>query len=54
MLELGYDLGESGADGDWGRLSDSALLKFQRDHNLVEDGMWTTFVCWAAHEALNH
>lgn len=45
LIDLGYDLGSWGADGDWGRISDGALRKFQRDRGIVEDGMWTTFVC---------
>jgi N-acetyl-anhydromuramyl-L-alanine amidase AmpD len=32
LLRLGYDLGRLGADGDWGRFSDAALRRFQRDN----------------------
>lgn len=49
---LGYDLGRTGVDGDWGRMSDAALSRFQRDHGLVEDGMWTLWVSRAVHAAL--
>jgi N-acetyl-anhydromuramyl-L-alanine amidase AmpD len=54
---LGYELGRSGprhdgVDGDWGRLSDAALRCFQRDHLMVENGMWTTFVNWRIHDML--
>lgn len=52
LIDLGYDLGSYGADGDWGRISDAALRKFQRDNDMVEDGMWTTFVCRAVFEKL--
>lgn len=53
LIDLGYSLGPDGADGDWGRMSDAALRKFQRENGLVEDGMWTTFVNWAIHAKLN-
>ncbi len=52
LIALGYDLGPSGADGDWGSRSGAALRRFQRGHGLVEDGMWTTFVSRAAFLAL--
>lgn len=44
LVDLGFTLGASGADGDWGRLSDAALRRFQHAEGLVEDGMWTVFV----------
>lgn len=50
LIDLGYDLGPAGADGDWGRMSDGGLRKFQVDNGMVEDGMWTTFVCRAVHD----
>jgi N-acetyl-anhydromuramyl-L-alanine amidase AmpD len=49
LLNLGYNLGEAGVDGDWGRISDSALKAFQKDDGLVVNGKWTTFVGWAIH-----
>ena len=49
---LGYNLGSFGVDGDWGRLSDSALRQFQEDKDLVQNGHWTTFVCWEIYFAL--
>lgn len=57
LLLLGYDLGTwgpggDGVDGAWGRLSDGALVRFQTDAGLIPNGMWTTFVCHAAHQAL--
>lgn len=51
LINLGYNLGTWGADGEWGRVSDSALRQFQSDHGLVENGMWTSFVSWAIHDA---
>lgn len=57
LVLLGYDLGNGGLSGDgvdglWGRRSDEALCRFQEDHGLVVNGLWTTFVCWAIHDAL--
>ena len=52
LIDLGYDLGKWGADGDWGRASDGALRDFQRDSKMVENGMWTTFVSKAIYKAL--
>ena len=34
LISLGYDLGRWGADGDFGNDTDSAVRKFQQDHNL--------------------
>ena len=44
LIDLGYDLGKWGADGDWGRASDAALRDFQVDNGMIENGMWTTHV----------
>ncbi len=52
LIKLKYDLGHTGADGDWGRISDAALRKFQRDNGMLEDGMWTTFVNWKVHDVM--
>jgi N-acetyl-anhydromuramyl-L-alanine amidase AmpD len=52
LLSLGYDLGPSGADGKWGHYSDIALRRFQRDHSLTENGLWTTFVSWGMYDRL--
>lgn len=40
LVELGYDLGRWGADGDWGVASRAALQAFQADHGLKVDGTW--------------
>ena len=52
LLALGHDLGPAGVDGKWGPRSNAALRKLQRERGLVENGMWTTFVSRAVHEAL--
>lgn len=52
LILLGYDLGSWGADGDWGRMSDAALRQFQEDKGIVQNGLWTTFVCWEIYFAL--
>ena len=38
LMKLGYDLGNWGADGDFGNDTRRAVIKFQRDHNLEADG----------------
>ena len=51
LIDLGLDLGPTGADARWGPRSDAALREFQRTRGLVEDGWWTSFVCWQVHDA---
>jgi N-acetyl-anhydromuramyl-L-alanine amidase AmpD len=50
LINCGYNLGASGVDGDWGRLSQAALEEFQRDAGLVEDGHWTQWVSKAIYK----
>lgn len=38
LIELGYDVGKDGADGDFGTDTLAALKQFQYDHNLPECG----------------
>ena len=52
LIALGYDLGTAGADGVWGRVSETALRAFQRDHGMLRDGMWTTFVNWKVYDEM--
>ena len=52
LIDLGYDLGSWGADGDWGRMSGSALAAFQRDARIEEDGYWTVFTARAIRAGL--
>jgi hypothetical protein len=39
LQRLGYDLGTCGVDGDYGSMTRLAVISFQRDHGLVEDGV---------------
>ena len=39
LKALGYDLGKCGIDGDYGSMTRLAVICFQRDHNLVADGI---------------
>ena len=36
---LGYDLGSCGVDGDFGKNTEAAVKRFQRDHGLAADGI---------------
>ena len=36
---LGYDLGSYGVDGDFGKDTEAAVKRFQRDHGLAADGI---------------
>ena len=38
LIGLGYDLGKWGADGDYGDATELAVMRFQRDHGLDDDG----------------
>ena len=38
LIELGYNLGPYGADGDFGEDTEAAVMKFQQDNNLYIDG----------------
>lgn len=39
LIELGYDCGRWGADGDFGDATELAVKKFQKDHSLEVDGI---------------
>ena len=40
LHELGYDIGKrTGIDGDYGMMTESAVMVFQHDHGLVVDGI---------------
>lgn len=48
MLDkLGYDLGQLGIDGDYGRMTRLAVITFQGDHKLTADGICGP-ATWAA------
>ena len=38
LIDLGYDVGSDGADGDFGTNTEKAVRKFQTDNNLFVDG----------------
>lgn len=42
LIKVGYSCGKSGADGDFGSDTDSALRKFQKDNGLTVDGQYGT------------
>lgn len=51
MLDkLGYNMGICGIDGDFGTATEKALIEFQRDHGLTQDGVAGP-VTWAALQA---
>jgi N-acetyl-anhydromuramyl-L-alanine amidase AmpD len=52
LIALGFDLGATGADGDWGKKSREALLAFQQANGLFANGLWSTFVNWKVFEVL--
>jgi len=39
LLELGYDLGSWGVDGDFGKDTEAAVRSFQQEHGLEADGI---------------
>ena len=39
LLNLGYDLGPCGVDGDFGKATEAAVKSFQSDHRLEVDGV---------------
>jgi len=53
LQTLGYDLGPSSADGDWGRHSRDALIKFHTDNELPASPYWTTFTCRKVYQRLH-
>jgi hypothetical protein len=39
LEKLGYDIGACGVDGDFGRMTEKAVKAFQKDYDLVVDGI---------------
>jgi hypothetical protein len=52
LIALGYDLGPTGADGDWGKLSRKACGMFQRGRGLASLGELTPDTAAALHKAV--
>lgn len=40
LKSKGYDLGQYGADGDYGQATTQAVMKWQKDNGLEPDGIW--------------
>jgi hypothetical protein len=54
MLDkLGYNLGICGIDGDYGKATEAAVKEFQRDHQLVVDGVCGPMTWDALQKAVN-
>lgn len=47
LMSIGYELPKWGADGDFGSETEVAVCRFQKDHNLVMDGICGPLT-WAA------
>lgn len=52
LIDLGYDLGKWGADGDYGDATELAVMKFQRDYDLDDDGDYGPLTHAALMEAI--
>ena len=39
LAKLGYDLGKCGVDGDFGKCTEAAVRKYQKDQGLTIDGI---------------
>ncbi len=53
LIQLGYDLGKWGADGDFGDSTEMGVEQFQRDQKLSADGIYGPNTHAALMEALN-
>ena len=49
LKDLGFTID---VDGDWGRLSDAELRRFQREQGMHQNGHWTTFVNWKVFDVM--
>lgn len=53
LIELGYDLGKWGADGDYGDQTELAVMRFQLHHGLDDDGDYGPLTHAALMEAID-
>lgn len=53
LIELGYDCGKWGCDGDFGDATEIAVKKFQKDNNLTADGVIGAKTWAALEEKMN-
>lgn len=53
LIELGYDCGKWGADGDFGSATENAVMQFQKDHGLTVDGKFGPKSASAMEKALS-
>ena len=53
LIKLGYNLGEDGADGDFGPITEKALKTFQQKYGLTPDGIFGESTFLAIKKALN-
>ena len=53
LIQLGYDCGKWGADGDFGDSTEMAVKEFQKDHSLTVDGEYGTKTHAAMQKALD-
>lgn len=53
LLALGYSLPKYGADGDYGKETQSAVAAFQKDHDMEETGIFDASTFKAFHAALH-
>lgn len=53
LIDLGYDCGSYGADGEFGDCTEAALVKFQKDHDLEATGVFDADTRAAMEKALD-
>lgn len=53
LLWLGYNIGPAGVDGDFGYSTGQAVVAFQKNHGLTQDGVVGKNTYWALSQANN-